>query len=311
MPSPLPSPRGRGDDKKGYFVPFYSIDVMNSAFAGLCFAVFFTVAGEGADATLTANEHPWGRFQPNTWCIVQTVTVSNVGGRAVQSLQTMRTTLKSIDETGITLEQAETSELGGRVVERQPQTIKVDFFQEPIQENVHISQGPPAKLMINKRVVPCAVRIYEQQTSSGHLTTTVWYTPHVYPHVLRVERVLRSSANGDGAGSQIIRQSVTVVQETSALRGIRSNRRNRTYSLQTIETVGNITKITDARCSWDVPGGLLESTTREFDAQNREIRRSASRMTNYSLHEATPVGLPQRSNRTRVLVETMNYHPGG
>ena len=277
----------------------------------LFFAVLFALAVEGVPTSLTANEHPWGRFQQNSWCIVQTVTISNVGGRAVQSTQTVRTTLKSIDETGVTLEQLEAFELGGRAIERQTQTVKFDFFQEPIQENVRITQGQPTKLMINKNVVPCAVRIYEQPMSSGHLTTTVWYTPHVYPHVLRVERVLRSSANGDGAGSQIIRQSVTVVQETSALRGIRSNRRNRTYSLQTIETVGNITKITDARCSWDVPGGLLESTTREFDAQNREIRRSASRMTNYSLHEATPVGLPQRSNRTRVLVETMNYHPGG
>jgi len=169
--------------------------------------------------------------------------------------------------------------------------VKYDFCQEPIQENVQIHQGTPVKLEIdgNKRVVPCSVRIYEQQTSSGHLTTTIWYTPDVYPHVLRVEKIVRSASEGESTGGQIIRHSVMRVQETSALKNTRSNRRNRTYQTQTIEKSGNITKITDARCSWDIPGGLLESTTRELDGQNREIRVSASRMTNYSSYLAVPM----------------------
>ena len=261
---------------------------MGSAALGLYFAVLMTVAAGDAPASLTANEHPWGRFLPNTWSIVQTVTVSNIDGRTVQSTQTVRTTLQSVDESNVTLQEMETVELGRRVVERRPQILQYDFFNEPIQENVQIRSGEPVKLMIDRKVVPCAVRIYEQQTSGGHLTTTVWYTPQVYPYVLRVEKVLRSASDGDNVAEQIIRQSVTLVQETSALRAWRGNRRNRTYTLQTVERVGNITRITDARCSWDVPGGLLESTTRELDAQNREIRLSVSRMTNYFAHEMHP-----------------------
>jgi len=266
---------------------------MGNVFVGLCCAVLLTAAAEGAPATLTANEHPWGRFLPNTWCNVQTVTISNIDGRAVQSMQMVKITLQSIDEGGVTLHEAETLGLGGGI-DKRPQIVKYDFFGEPIQENVRIRQGEPEKLMIDRKVVPCAVRIYEQQTSGGHLTTTIWYTPHVYPYVLRVEKILRSAPEGDSARGQIIRQSVTLVQETAALKALRGIRRNRTYTLQTKETAGNITRITDARCSWDMPGGLLESTTREFDAQGREIRRSVSRMTNFFSHEMFPLQqLPQ------------------
>jgi len=277
---------------------------MGSVLVELFGALVLSTASGSVLLSLTANEHPWGRFQPNSWCIVQTVTVSNIEGRSVQSLQTVRTTLQSIDENSITLQEAETLNLGGRIVEKKPQIVQYDFFHEPIQENVQIRQGPSAKLMIDRKVVPCAVRIYEQRTSAGLLTTTIWYTPHVYPYILRVEKIQRGQPVSENAAAPVIRESVMLVMETSALRTLRSNRRNPTYTLQTVERAGNTTRITDARCSWDVPGGLLESTTVEFDAWHREVRRSVSRMTNYFSFE-TPVNQPLR-NRIRIPVE-VNY----
>jgi hypothetical protein len=270
---------------------------MGHVIVGLFYVALLTSSAEGTPALLTGNEHPWGRFQPRSWCIVQTTILSNLEDQAVRTTQTVKTVLKSIEEDSVTLEESETLELGGRTVTKKPHLVEVDFYQEPVQENVQISQGAPAKIMIGKKVVPCAVRVYEQQTAGGILTTTIWYTPHVYPHVLRVEKILRSSPAGEDAGRRILRQSVMLVQETSALTGIRNNRRNKNYTLQTIEKGGNLTKITDARCAWDVPGGLLESTTREFDAQNKEIRRSVSQMTNYSVFEALPTGVSQRYYR--------------
>ena len=263
---------------------------MGNVLVGFCYAVLLVATGESVPASLTANEHHWGRFLPNSWRIVQTVTISSIEGRVVQSTQTVRTTLQSVDEGSVSLLEEETLELGGKIVRKIPQTVRYDFYNELIMEKsspdkVKVRQGPPDKVMLDRKVVPCAVRIYEQQTSGGILTTTIWYTPHVYPYVLRVEKVLQSLPEGDNAGGQIIRQSVTLVQETSALKALRGVRRNRTYTLQTVEKSGNITRITDARCSWDRPGGLLESTTREVNAQNVEIRRSVTRMTNYFSHE--------------------------
>ena len=272
---------------------FGTIKGMSSLIIGLCCAVLLTAAEGTAPILLTANEHPWGHFQPKSWNIVQTVIISNLEGRAIQSTHKVKTTLQSIDANGITLQESETFELGGKIVEKKPQTVQFDFFQEPVQENIQIRQGLPVKLMIDKKVVPCAVRVYEQQTAGGLLTTTIWHTPHVYPHVLRVEKILRSSPDNENTGGRILRQSITLVQETSALKNTRISRRNKTYRLQTVEKAGNVTKITDALCSWDKPGGLLESTTREFDTQNREIRRSVSQMTNYYSHQPIPV-LPQR-----------------
>ena len=273
---------------------------MGSIFAGLYGVVLLVAAEGGTPMTLTAQEHPWGNFLPNSFCVVQTSTIDNIDGRAVPSSKTVRTVLKSVDRSGITLEETETLQIGGRIIPKQTQTIRYDFFQEPIQDNVRVTQGESVKLMIGHKSVPCSVRIYEQQTSGGHLTTTIWYTSQVYPYVLRVEKILRSSPS-ERTGGQIIRESVMLVQETSALRNLRGARRNRTYTLQTVEKAGNITKTTDARCSWDYPGGLQESTTVERDAQNREIRRSVSRMINYHVYEVMPV--PTQRNRTWVPVE--------
>jgi hypothetical protein len=265
---------------------------MGNVIVGFYYMLLLAAASDGTPTSLTANEHPWGRFLPTSWCIVRTVTLSNIDGRTVQSTRTQKIVLQSVDKNGVTLQETETLELGGSVVTKQPQNVKYDFFNEPIQDKVQIRSEPSVKLMIDKKVVPCAVRVYEQRTTGGHLTTTIWYTPHVYPYVIRVEKILQSIPEEEGAAKSILRQSVMLVQETAALKGLRNNRRNRTYTQQTEETVGNITRITDARCSWDVPGGLLESTTRELDSQNREIRRSVSRMTNYASHEAFAVQQP-------------------
>jgi len=273
-------------------------------FVNICCTVLLVAAEGGTPTLLTANEHPWGNFLPNSFCVVQTATIDNIGGRVVPSSKTVRMVLKAADRSGITLEETETLEIGGRTIAKQPQIVTYDFFQERIQENVQITQGAPVKLMIGNKGVPCAVRIYEQQTSGGHLTTTIWYTSQVFPYVLRVEKILRSSPSGEDAGGQIIRESVTLVQETSALRSLRGNRRYRTYTLQTVEKAGNITKTTDARCSWDYPGGFLESTTTERDAHDKEIRRSVSRMTNYHVYELIPVSTPR--SRTWAPVEQLN-----
>ena len=261
---------------------------MGGTLTWLYSAVLLFAADSGAPITLTASEHPWGNFGQKSWCIVETVTISNIDGRAVQSSQKVKTVLETTDGSGITLQETETIEAGGKILEKKPQTVRYDFFQEEMQENVQISQGPPAKIMIAKKAVPCLIRIYKQQTSDGHLTTTIWYSPLVYPYVLRVEKIQRSVPDPENSAGQVVRQSVMLVQETNALKPPRISRRNKTYTLRTEEKAGNITKITDARCSWDVPGGLLESTTREFDAQNREIRRSISRMTNYFLFGILP-----------------------
>ena len=274
--------------------------VLVGLFVGLCCVVLSAAAEGSAPMTLTAKEHPWGSYLPNSFCVVQTTTIDNIDGRAVPSSKTVRTILKTVDRSGITLGETETLEIGGRVVPKQPQTVKYDFFQERIQENVRVTQGEPVKMMVGHKGVPCAVRIYEQETSGGHLTTTIWYSSQVFPYVLRVEKILSS----ERTGGQIIRESVTLVQETSALRNIRGARRNRTYTMQTVEKAGNITTTMDIRCSWDFPGGFLEANTIERDAQNKEIRRSVSRMTNYQVFELMPV--PAQRNRTWVPVEPTN-----
>jgi hypothetical protein len=233
-----------------------------------------------APIQLTANEHPWGRFKPESYCRMQTTITSQYGEQKITSVQELKTTLISVEKNGITLQEEESVTIGDKIVEKTPKTFLYDFFQELVQEGAKISAGTPTKLMIDKQVVPCEVRIYELSTPVGRQTTTIWYTAQLFPYVMRVEKVLRCFPTDKDPSEQVLSQSVTVVQKTSALKS-RGSKRG-TYNLQTTEKTGNVTKLTESRCSQNLPGGLECSTTREFDAQGKVIRTLETRLTNYS-----------------------------
>jgi hypothetical protein len=231
-----------------------------------------------AAAPLTEDEHPWGRVGIGSSIVTQTTVITNAAESPVISVQKIETTLVAADNDSITLQEAETIEMGNKTVKKEPQTKCYDFWQEPLIGGVRIKIGEPVKLIIDKKTVPCEVRIYEQTVQGGTKTTTVWWNSSFFPYVLRTERVLRGMPAAEAAGSlgEIISQSVTVVKEVSGAKS------HRYYKLQTTEQSGKITKRTDTVCSRNIPGGLRSSTTLEADDTGKTIRSSTTRLTSYS-----------------------------
>jgi hypothetical protein len=244
----------------------------------LIFAAFFLAGGEEIPPVLTAKEHPWGHFEPGSHCTIQTVITTNVGSQTSKFYRATKAELISVDKNGVHLQETETAETGNKLPGKERQTMRdTDFYQETVQKETQVRQGPLSKLMIGRKVVPCLTRIYETKTADGDLSVTIWYSPQVCPYVLRTERVLRSAA----ADKPVVYQCVAAVQETSALKS-KFGRNDKTYSIQITEkTAGNITKITEERGSWDIPGGILYSVTREFNEKNEEIRVTVSRTATY------------------------------
>ncbi|MDR3183256.1 MAG: hypothetical protein LBT89_10145 [Planctomycetaceae bacterium] len=246
----------------------------NILFAGL---VLCSSAAANTEP-LTEKEHPWGLFDPGSMTIMQTSVTFRSAEGAVMSIQKMETTLVSTGNDGITLQEAESIEMGSRTVAKEPQIKRYDFWQELISDGVRIKAGTPVKLIIDKRTVPCEVRIYEQDVPGGTKTTTVWWSLHFFPHVLRTERVLRSVPATDaapGTPGEVVSQSVTAVLDISGSRSKRS------YKLQTTERSGQITKQTEMVCSRNIPGGILSASARETDGSGKEIRSSITYLTRY------------------------------
>ncbi|MDR2117412.1 MAG: hypothetical protein LBP87_13635 [Planctomycetaceae bacterium] len=230
---------------------------------------------------LTALEHPWGRFSPQSWVCLQRITWTNREGYRTADVREIKTTLQSIDPDGVTLQDVLTTSIGGKQAENAPIIRRFDFFQQPIQEGVQVRNAAPTKLIINHLVVPCEVRIYEQTTPAGKRKTTIWYSTQVYPYVLRSENVLRSIPTDKEPEERILDMTITEVLESSAFH-LRKSKLG-TYRLRTTQKSGNVTTITEISCSRHVPGGVLQKTTREFEKKGnmiREIRTVETRLIN-------------------------------
>jgi hypothetical protein len=245
-----------------------------------------TVAGQTSaprniSPVLTALEHPWGRFSPQSWVCLQKTTWTNREGHRTADVRELKTTLQSIDPDGVTLQDVLTISIGGKRTENAPIIRRFDFFQQPIQDGVQIRNTAPTKLIIDHLVIPCEVRIYEQTTPAGKRKTTIWYSSQLYPYVLRSENVLRSIPTDKEPEERILDMTITEVLESSAFH-LRKSKLG-TYRLRTTQKSGNVTTITETSCSHHVPGGVLQKTIREFEKKGntvREIRTVEIRLIN-------------------------------
>ena len=240
---------------------------------------------------LTAAEHPWGRFVPKTWTCTQTITWNYQDQQQTVMVRDTKTTLESIDDDGVTLQQASSTYVGGRRIESAPTLHRFDFFQEPIQENTVISNGGAGKLAIKNTnmVIPCEKRVYETPGPTEKQKTVIWYSTQLYPYIFRIDSVLTRLPTEAEPEERILRRSTSEVLESSSFHPRWS--KLGTYRIRTVKNDGSITTIIDASCSRHVPGGIVHEIIREFDASNKEVRTVETKLINYHCaipHQETP-----------------------
>lgn len=243
------------------------------------------VAQSEAPSPLSALEHPWGRFQPSSWCRTQTITWTVQDGKRVRNVNETKTILESVDQDGITLKEISSVDAGGKWIETAPVTKRFDFFGEPVREGTFVSRGEPEKLIVDNLIVPCEKRIYESTTSTGREKTTIWYSTQIYPYVFRVEKILRAAPGKGTREDTILSRSTTEVLESSAFQ-IRKSKLG-TYKIRKIRKSGNMTTVTETSCSRHLPGGIERKTVRELDGDGKEIRTVETRIINYQ-YTASP-----------------------
>ncbi|MCL2744759.1 MAG: hypothetical protein FWE67_13000 [Planctomycetaceae bacterium] len=251
-------------------------------------------------SVLTAAETPWGRFPPSSWILMETVTVqTNAEGKKTRSITEKKTTLVSVEKDGYTLEETDTVNYGGRLIQKALVIRRFDFFQQPISlqatDNMEITAGEPEKLVIDRLLIPCEKRIYQQETPQSKHKTTVWYSSQLYPYIFRVEKVQKQETAGQPPVT--VSKSVSEVHSLSVFK----LRRGRAGSCQfrTVRKSGNITTVIETACEANLPGGIRKRTIREFDQTGKEIRLLESRLINYYLPAELP---PDGIGQTEMLI---------
>jgi len=241
-------------------------------------AVQFSPIAERNVPVLTASEHPWASYLPNSWARTQTITTTEHEGRRVRTVMETKTILESVDENSLTLKLSSIVDVGGRGVVTPPQKKTLDFYSEPV-DGATVEQRPSTTLSVDQQLIPCEVRSYVLLTPETEHRTTVWYSTQLYPYILRVERILKAVATEKSPEEKIFSRSTTELLETDALRLRRSKRGN--YSYRTITKTGDITTDTMMSGSRYITGGLEHETVRELDRNGKVIRTMETRMINY------------------------------
>lgn len=224
---------------------------------------------------LGRSENPWGPYAPKTRLRMRTTSTTFADDKITTRVADKVIELEAIDGKGYNLKTSTSVDLGGKRFQADPQVVRYDFFQQPILEGLKVMIAKPSRVQIGSVIIPCQVRIYEQESTDWRQQTILWYSTSIYPYILRNETTKTMIPTPKEPEGRILSYSLTTVLGTSALAGpIRS--RFGTYSLQTIRKSGGTTTMIHSSCSRHLPGGVVSETSRETDHDGKLLSQSDS-----------------------------------
>jgi hypothetical protein len=230
-----------------------------------------------AQAGVPRRHHPWGRFGKGAWRVsrVATETLDDRGLVTDTTLTETRTTLESVDDTGITLKISVTLEVAGKRIETEPQIVQQGFNGELLTANSQLRTVGSERLIVDGQPYPCQVQQLETVTNGKRSVTKTYYCDEVAPYVLRTESTML-----DGEEDARLAQTVTEVITLDLPYKILSRVR-RTAHFKAVQETPKGKTISMVVQSLEVPGGVVFQSTKELDANDRPIRRSTMELVGY------------------------------
>lgn len=245
--------------------------------------VALAVAAVGAsamaeDSDITARLHPWGSFGPGAWKTVHVVTETlNEQGQVVSTCMTdTKTTLMDLDRDGVTLEIQACMEVAGKRFEAESQIIKQGFHGELLGPSLKLKEPADGEVVIEGQKIPCKVRQLESVTPNSKTVTTIYYSTSVAPYILKREAVAT-----DPEGKNRLSETLVDVIALNMPVEVRGETRNGMY-VKTVHKNANVTVTTWADVLPEVPGGVVNNSSKEIDKSGRLVRRSTLKLSDYS-----------------------------
>ncbi|NLF07726.1 MAG: hypothetical protein GX594_07070 [Pirellulaceae bacterium] len=259
---------------------------------------------------LTAELHPWGRFEPGAWKLVRVVTETlDERGHVVSTNTTdTKTTLISIDAESVTLEVQTCMEVAGKSFQTEAQIIRQGFNGEIISPELkprEANESDDGEVNIEGRAIECKVQRLESAGANEKISITLYYTPNVAPYVLKRVGVVTGPENNTVHSTTTF--EVIALDMPVELRGkihggifVRSVRRNTKSTATTLAVILP-----------EVPGGVLSHNFKEIDNEGRVVRRSTLNLVDYGVEpEADRAGYFHSKRAARRAAKAISRRGG-
>jgi hypothetical protein len=228
------------------------------------------------ETSLPAKLHPWGQFEPGARkvVLVKTETLDELGHVVGTSVAETITTLLDVNHDGVTLEVDPCVEVVGKHFEAEPQIVKQGFHGELISPNTKISDPIDGQIVVGTRTIPCKVQQVESTTSNGKIVTHLYYSPTIAPYLFKRESIITDQ---EGV---VVSETTMEVTSLEMPWNVLGDSRN-VFDTKTVQRTPKGTITTIAKISPEIPGGVVNHSSKEEDKNGRVVRRSTLELTDY------------------------------
>ena len=241
--------------------------------------VDFSASAAATDVSSQQRRHPWGRFSPGAWSLVQVVneTFDENGAVVSTGMTETRTTLLKVEDDGVTLQFETSAWVSGKQLDAKPQTVKQCFHGGLCGENVKVSlQKTPEKIVVDGREIECKVESAEMVDGKIHTLVRTYYNDTISPFVFKRE----SKTTNLEKNTPINRMTIQVDALNIPCEVLENIRSAAHYRVVREQTSGARTT-TLTYMSPEIPGGTICHSSKEVDPNDRVISRSILELTDF------------------------------
>lgn len=261
------------------------------ALVGGCLAAPLARAADGA--AMLRQAHAWARFGQGAWRQVRIVTESfDDKGQLTNSSSTDNiTTVQEVGPDHVTLKVEVTVEVEGKRFPSQPQTLRQGFAGENVGQTVSFKPLEAETVVVGGRPIACEAQQIEIVGGASKEVTQISYSPQVIPPILRRKTTLSDAASGKTTQEALA--EVLAIDVRHRVLG----EPKRAYRVQTLQTTDRGATSTVAVHVSDIPGEIVEQTSKKLDSEGRLERRSRLELVGYGVQEEAPRDAGGRRSR--------------
>ncbi len=248
------------------------------------------------DDTLTPREADvWGRFAAGSWkqTRVATESIDPQGHVLAKTQSNVRTTLVLVDGRRIKLRVAVTLEAGGREFDTSPQVIDRGYFGETPNQLARIRDLGNARVVIDGHPIPVETHEALIQTGNQKIVNKFFESTATEPYLLRRETHF-TDATDPTANHEETSEVIAVDKPYRVRSEIKPVAFERLVQKDTHGTT-----VTVDVTSVDVPGGIVNRSSKELDADGHVTRRTTVDLVDYGAVEDQSPDAGRRRYRRR------------
>ncbi|MGE0755512.1 MAG: hypothetical protein AB7F89_19210 [Pirellulaceae bacterium] len=266
--------------------------------AALCLSLIVVAVGQAQESAVNWQRHPWARFGAGSWkkVRVHNESLNDKGEVESTSVTDTTTTLVEVSPIEYTLRIDVEVEVAGRRFVVAPKVLTQGYNGESKSsgQTVELKTVGPGEVEINGRKYPVEIRKVTINGDELKRVSYLHYSQDVAPHVLRRETKATEAETGrpkyeTSVDVTAVEMPFRVLSETKLASHMKTIQR---------KADGASTVTLEVYCD-DVPGGLVESSTKEMNAEGRVITQSILELVEYQVVPVPSADTASATSSTR------------